>query len=40
VKVSRIPTVFFARLLGFDKAALFDAVAGSENAPKVEFNIQ
>lgn len=40
VKVSRVPTVFFARLLGFDKAALFDATAGSENTPKVEFNIQ
>lgn len=40
VRVSRIPTVFIARLLGFDRAALFDAVAGSENAPKVEFNIQ
>ncbi len=40
VKVSRIPTIFIARLLGFDKAALFDATAGSENAPKVEFNIQ
>jgi LemA protein len=39
VQVSRIPTVFIARLLGFDRAALFDAVAGSENAPKVEFNI-
>lgn len=40
VRVSRIPTVFIARLLGFDRAALFDAVTGSENAPKVEFNIQ
>jgi LemA protein len=39
VKVSRVPTVFIARLLGFDKAALFDATAGSENAPKVEFNL-
>lgn len=40
VKVSRVPTVFIARLLGFDRAALFEATAGSENAPKVEFNIQ
>ena len=40
VKVSRVPTVFIARLLGFDRAALFDATPGSENAPKVEFNIQ
>lgn len=39
IRVSRIPTVFIARLLGFDKAALFDAATGSENAPKVEFNI-
>ena len=34
VTVSRFPTVFIARLLGFDKAALFDAQPGSENAPK------
>ena len=39
VTVSRFPTVFIARLLGFDKAALFDAQPGSENAPKVEFNL-
>lgn len=39
IKISRIPTVFIARLLGFDKAALFDAQTGSENAPKVEFNL-
>lgn len=38
VRVSRVPTVFIARLFGFDKATLFDAQAGSENAPKVEFN--
>lgn len=40
VKVSRFPTVFMARLMGFDKAALFDAQTGSETAPKVEFDIQ
>lgn len=40
VSVSRVPTVFFARLFGFEKASLFDAVAGSETAPKVEFNFQ
>lgn len=40
VTVSRFPTVFIARLLGFDKAALFDAQPGTENAPKVEFNLQ
>jgi len=39
VKVMKFPTVFIARLLGFDKAALFDATTGAENAPKVEFNI-
>lgn len=40
VTVARFPTVFIARLLGFDKAVLFDAQPGSENAPKVEFNLQ
>ena len=40
VTVARVPTVFIARLMGFDKAALFDAATGSENAPKVEFNLQ
>ncbi len=40
VTVSRVPTVFIARLLGFDKATLFDAQPGTENAPKVEFNLQ
>lgn len=39
VVVARVPTVILARLLGFDKVALFDATAGSENAPKVEFNL-
>ena len=39
IRVARFPTVFMARLMGFDKAALFDAQAGSENAPKVEFNL-
>lgn len=40
IRVSRIPTVFIARLLGFERAALFDATTGAENAPKVEFNLQ
>jgi LemA protein len=40
VKVMKFPTVFIARLLWFNKAALFDATPGSENAPKVEFNLQ
>jgi LemA protein len=39
VKISRVPTVFIARLMGFEKAALFDAQPGTENAPKVEFNL-
>lgn len=39
VKVMKFPTVFIARLLGFEKAALFDAQPGTENAPKVEFNL-
>jgi LemA protein len=37
VKVMQFPTVFIARLLGFDKAALFDADAGSEKAPVIKF---
>lgn len=40
VTVARVPTVFIARLMGFEKAALFDAQPGTENAPKVEFNLQ
>lgn len=39
VRVSRVPTVFLARLLGFEKATLFDATAGSENAPTVKFDV-
>lgn len=39
VIVGQFPTVFFARLMGFEKAALFDAQPGTENAPKVEFNL-
>ena len=39
VTVARVPTVFIARLMGFEKAALFDAQPGTENAPKVEFNL-
>ena len=40
VRVARVPTVFIARLFGFEKVALFDAQAGTENAPKVDFTIQ
>jgi len=39
VRISRVPTVFIARLLGFDKASLFEAQTGTESAPKVEFNL-
>jgi len=37
--VLQVPRVFIARLFGFEKAALFDALPGSENAPKVEFTV-
>ena len=39
VKISRVPTVFLARLFGFEKASLFEAQSGTENAPKIEFNL-
>lgn len=39
VKISRIPTVFVARLFGFEKVSLFEAQSGTENAPKIEFNL-
>ncbi len=38
--VLRVPTVFIARIFGFEKAALFDAATGSQEAPKVDFNVQ
>ncbi len=38
--VLQVPTVFVARIFGFEKAALFDATTGSETAPKVEFTVQ
>lgn len=38
--VLRVPTVFVARLFGFEKVNLFDAETGSETAPKLEFSIQ
>ncbi len=40
IKISRIPQVFIARLLGFEKAALFDAVAGAETAPEINFDFE
>lgn len=40
IQIRRVPTVFIARLLGFDTVTLFDAQAGAETAPKIEFKIQ
>ncbi|MDB6123335.1 MAG: LemA family protein [Pedosphaera sp.] len=36
--VKSFPTVFYAGLLGFREKPYFQATAGSETAPKVEFN--
>jgi len=36
-KVRRFPSNVIAGMFGFDKAVLFEAEAGSENAPDVEF---
>ncbi|GAE14675.1 LemA family protein [Bacteroides pyogenes JCM 6292] len=35
--VRRFPKNIFAGIFGFDKKAYFEAEAGSEKAPKVEF---
>lgn len=40
VRITRIPTVILARLLGFDKATLFDAAPGSDVVPKIQFDFQ
>jgi LemA protein len=37
VTVMKFPTVFIARVLGFEKAALFDADTGAEKAPVIKF---
>ncbi len=37
-KLNQFPTKFFAGILGFHEKAYFKADAGSENAPKVEFD--
>jgi LemA protein len=37
VQIRRFPTVFFARLLGFKGATLFEAQEGAAQAPKVKF---
>jgi len=38
VKIRRIPTNLFAAMFGFDEFPLFASDAGSETAPKVEFD--
>ncbi len=38
--VRRFPTVFFARWFGFDERTYFQAAAGAEEAPEVEFNFR
>ena len=38
VKIRTFPTAIFAEKLGFEKKALFEAAAGTENAPVVNFN--
>jgi LemA protein len=37
VKVKSFPTVLFASLLGFKPAEMFEAAAGAEQVPKVDF---
>lgn len=37
VKVSTFPSNIFAKLFGFNQRTYFDAAAGSENAPQVNF---
>lgn len=36
--IKKFPTVIFAGMLGFEKADLFEASEGSQNAPSVNFN--
>ncbi len=38
VKVKSFPTVLFAGAMGFKEAKLFEATAGAETAPKVDFS--
>ena len=35
--IRQFPQVVFAGMLGFDKKGYFEAVAGADKAPKVEF---
>ncbi|MDI6871812.1 MAG: LemA family protein [Bacillota bacterium] len=36
-RILRVPTVFFARLMGFTEKPYFEAVQGAKEAPKVDF---
>ncbi|MFN8546680.1 MAG: LemA family protein [Candidatus Eisenbacteria bacterium] len=38
VKVKSFPTVVFANMMGFHEAKLFEAAAGAQTAPKVDFS--
>lgn len=38
-QVARVPTVFIARLIGFNPVVLFDGAPGVETAPKLDFNL-
>jgi LemA protein len=40
IRVRSFPTVLLAGMFGFEKAKMFEAVAGSEQAPKVNFSGQ
>lgn len=37
IMITQFPRVLIARFFGFEKVALFDAQAGAEVAPKIEF---
>jgi LemA protein len=38
VRIRRIPTVFVARMLGFEQQEFFEADEGAETAPQVDFS--
>jgi len=38
IMIMQFPRVLIARLFGFEKVALFDAQAGADVAPKIEFD--
>lgn len=38
IYIRRFPSNIFAGLLGFDRVSLFEAAAGAEQAPSVQFN--